>query len=271
MNRSTGSARVHSESDRGAEQSPGETLALLKRENPLFQLRSQTQELDSSERLFRDGGGMETGQYARASAALPSDSLEAVSRLLRPEHTTLEIGGGHSTVVFAAAVAKHYCINPDRTANQLVREFLENHDLWRDNVEFLGESSDVALPSLVPDAPVDVALMDGNHSFPFPMLDFHFIDRHLRAGSILVIDNVEINSVRMLADFLSMEPAYRLVSKVRDSPHYDCYTYEKVLDQVVCGWSDQGINQGRLRDLSLDIKVARFLQPLRLLKRRLVG
>ncbi len=62
MNRSTGSARVHSESDRGAEQSPGETLALLKRENPLFQLRSQTQELDSSERLFRDGGGMETGQ-----------------------------------------------------------------------------------------------------------------------------------------------------------------------------------------------------------------
>ena len=60
---------------------------------------------------------------------------------------------------------------------------LEDNPIWqRDNVEFLGESSDVALPPLAPGAPVDVALMDGNHSFPFPMLDFHFIDR--QAGII---------------------------------------------------------------------------------------
>lgn len=269
MQRSNDSADIRS--DRAAEPSPKQTLALLARENPLFQLKSQTQDLKSSELLFRDGGGMETGQFTRASAALPSDSLEVVANLLRPEHTTLEIGGGHSTVAFAAMVNQHYCINPDRTANRLVQKFLEDHDLWRNNVEFLGESSDVALPSLLPEAPIDIALMDGNHSFPFPMLDFHYIDRHLRIGSLLVIDNVEINAVRMLAEFLSLEPAYRLVSKVRDSPHYDCYVYEKVLDQVVCGWGDQGINQKRLQDLRLDIKVARYLQPLRRLKRRLLG
>lgn len=254
-----------------AERSSKEILALLARENPLFQLKSQTEDLKSSELLFRDGGGMETAQFARASAALPPDSLAAVADLLRPEHTTLEIGGGHSTVAFAAVVEQHYCINPDRTANNLVREFLARHDLWRDNVEFIGESSDVALPSLVPEAPIDVALMDGNHSFPFPMLDFHYVDRHLRVGSMLVLDNVEINSVRMLAEFLSLEPAYRLVRKVRDSPHYDCYVYEKVVDQVVCGWGDQGINRDRLQDLRLDIKVAQYLQPLRRLKRRLLG
>jgi predicted O-methyltransferase YrrM len=272
MQQSTATAySASSDSDSLTRQTPEETLALLKRENPLFQLRSKTDGLASSEQLFRDKGGTETGEFARASAALPADSLETVSRLLRPDYTTLEIGGGHSTVVFGAAVAKHYCINPDRTANKMVREFLEQHELWRDNVEFLGESSDIALPPLEPGAPLDLALMDGNHSFPFPMLDFHFIDRHLRVGSVLVIDNVEINTVRMLAEFLSLEPAYRLVSKVRDSPHYDCYVYEKVRDQIVGGWGDQGINQGRMEDLKLDIKVSRMLQPLRRLKRKLLG
>ncbi len=244
-------------------------LELLRRENPLFQLQTGNAELPSSERLFAEHGGAETRGFARASAALPPDSLAAVHGLLRPGHTTIEIGGGHSTVAFATAVARHICVNPDRTANEMVRGFLEQNGLWRDNVEFHGESSDAVLPTLEVAGGFDVALMDGNHSFPFPMLDWHFLDRHLHRGSLLVIDNVEINAVRMLTEYLDREPAYRLLERVRGSHRYDCYIYEKIQDRVVAGWNDQAINRRALASLFFDTALTASWKPLQRLKRRI--
>ncbi len=246
-------------------------LALLAREDPHFQLRTGHANLPSSERLFAERGGTDTRHFERASAALPKDSLAAVAALLGEDQHTIEIGGGQSTVVFASKVADHVCINPDRTANELVRSFLEEHDLWRDNVAFRGESSDAVLPGL--DAPqgFDVALMDGNHSFPFPMLDWHFLDRHLRRGSFLVIDNVEINAVRMLTSYLDREPAYRRVRSVRGSHRYDCYVYEKLQDRVVAGWNDQAINRSTLASLCIDATVTAAWKPLQRLKRAIFG
>ncbi|MBW2388450.1 MAG: glycosyltransferase [Deltaproteobacteria bacterium] len=252
----------------GSDAQSDPVLDLLRRENPLFQLQTGNSELPSSEKLFAENGGSDTRRFARASAALPPDSLAAVYRLLAPEQTTIEIGGGHSTVAFASVVARHICVNPDRTANELVRGFLEEHELWRDNVEFLGESSAAALPGLEIPGGLDVALMDGNHSFPFPMLDWHFIDRHLHRGSFLVIDNVEINAVRMLTEYLDREPAYRLVERVRGSHRYDCYIYEKIRDRVVSGWNDQEINRTTLMTLCLDATVTALWKPLQRIKRR---
>lgn len=264
------SARPESDKAQVSRQDPDPTLALLQRENPLFQLQTGNAALPSSEKLFVEQGGADTRQFARASAALPPDSLRAVHGLLTPHQHTIEIGGGHSTVVFADKVAHHTCVNPDRTANELVRGFLEEHALWRDNVTFHGESSDIVLPGLAPPNGYDVALMDGNHSFPFPMLDWHFIDRHMGAGSFLVIDNVEINAVRMLTEFLDREPAYRLIEKVRGSHRYDCYVYEKIQPRVVSGWNDQEINRTTLATLWFDATLTAAWKPLQRLKRRLL-
>ncbi|MBW2419717.1 MAG: class I SAM-dependent methyltransferase [Deltaproteobacteria bacterium] len=248
-----------------------ELLELLSAEHPLFQLHAGAKGLRSSEKLFVEQGGSDTSRFARASAALPLDSLQALLELLRPEQTTLEIGGGHSTVVFAASVARHYCVNPDRTANDLIRRFLSEHQLSDKGLVFVAESSDRALPGLEIEGGVDVALMDGNHSFPFPMLDWHYVDRHLRAGSLLLIDNVEINAVRMLTEYLRGEPAYRLVRRVRGGHRYDCHVYEKVCDQIVAGWSGQAINNSSLGRLFLDASMTRLWQPLLRTKRRLLG
>ena len=246
-------------------------LELLTAEHPLFQLHSGSKGLGSSERLFVEQGGSETGQFTRASAALPLDGLQVLSELLRPEHTTLEVGGGHTTVVFAASVSRHYCVNPDRTANDLIRRFLVEHELSDKALVFVPESSDRALPNLEIEGGVDLALLDGNHSFPFPMLDWHYVDRHLRSGSLLLVDNVEINAVRMLTEYLRGEPAYRLVRKVRGGHRYDCHVYEKVRDQVEAGWSGQTINQSSLGRLFFDASLTRLWQPILRAKRRLLG
>ncbi len=245
----------------------GATLKLIERENPLFQLRNGVEGVRSSERLFVERGGADTRRFERASAALPPDCLQALHDLLEPQHRTIEVGGGQSTVVFADRVEHHTCVNPDRTANELVREFLEAHGLWRENVTFHGDSSADVLPKLESTEGFDVALMDGNHSFPFPMLDWYFIDRHLGVGSLLVVDNVEINAVRMLTEYLGSEPAYRLRGKVRNSHRYDCYIYEKVEPAVVAGWNGQAINHSTLANLCLDASVTAAWKPLQRLKR----
>jgi predicted O-methyltransferase YrrM len=175
-----------------------------------------------------------------------------VSDLLDPQHETLEVGGGQSTVLFAAAVKRHVCINPDRTSNDLIQNYLTEHDLARDNVEFLAESSDDALPRIDRERRFDVALLDGNHSFPFPMVDFHYTDRLLRRGSFLVLDNVEINAVKVVADFLRGEPAYKLVRRASHKPGYNCHVYQKLDDLVTIGWSEQSMNQRPLFRLALD-------------------
>jgi len=246
-----------------------EVLELLAREAPLFQLKSGERGLSSAEGLFLEQGGTETSRFERASAALPAESLSVMDRLLRPDHVTLEVGGGHSTVLFAASVANHYCVNPDKTANRLIREFMESHGLWRDNLCFIEESSDHALPRFEAEDEIDVALLDGNHSFPFPMLEWHYVDRKLRRGGWLIVDNVEITAVRMLCEFLRSEPAYRLVEKARGSHRYDCHVYEKVADQVVSGWSAQGINHSSLMRLSLDASITNLWKPLQRLRRRI--
>ncbi len=246
-----------------------DVVKLLEIHNPSFQLKSGGPELRSSESLFAERGATDTRHLPRASAALPLRSLRALHALLSPEHTTLETGGGQSTVVFAAKVKRHYCVNPDRTANELIVDFLTEHGLRTDHVTFVDATSDVALPSLDIADQIDVALLDGSHSFPIPMIDWHYVNRYLRAGGKMVVDNVEINAVRILTEFLDMEPSYRLMSRVSRSPLYNCFIYEKVNDEASLGWGDQGINNAILWRLCTHSALTQLLRPVQRLRKRL--
>ena len=62
----------------------------------------------------------------------------------------------------------------------------------------------------------------------------------------MVIDNVEINAVRYLDEYLQGEPAYRLLKRIRNDIRYDCVAYEKVKEELTMGWKDQRINDSTL-------------------------
>jgi hypothetical protein len=49
--------------------------------------------------------------------------------------------------------------------------------------------------------PLDIVLIDGAHAFPFPFLDWYFTASALKAGGLLVIDDVQIATGTILADF----------------------------------------------------------------------
>lgn len=207
-------------------------------ERPKFQLRSGVAGLHSSEQHLFGGHAVDTRTFERAAHPIAEGVLEFIADHVQPGDKTVETGGGWSTAVFAASGAKHTCVNPDVTGNGLVAQWLAEHGVSTTSLTFVADSSDLALPAIQAAADHAMALVDGNHSHPFPLLDWHYGDRLLRVGGWMLLDNVEIGAVRHVVDFLRDEPSYRF-----GFAKWGCAIFEKVSTQRVMGWSAQRMNK----------------------------
>ena len=212
-------------------------LNFLKRERPKFQLESGKPDLASSEGFFLKNGAVPTDGLVRASHALQPETLTFLASIVRPGMTSLETGGGWSTVIFATTATEHITINPDMTANKLILEFMDSHAMNSSTVRFIEGRSDHILPSLVL-RPLDLVLLDGSHSFPIPMIDWFYTHPHLKVGGRLMLDNSAINAVRMLCDFLHLDVNYQFEKQVGD-----CTVWTKIANNALVGWGEQGLNQ----------------------------
>ena len=61
-------------------------------------------------------------------------------------------------------------------------------------------------------------------------------------NNFLLIDDVHINSVRVLCDFLIQERSYKLVTNIGNTK-----AFQKILDSRVWGWKDQKFNNEKTR------------------------
>lgn len=218
-------------------------IKVLLKENPRFQLKSGTEKLKSSEKLFW-GGAKEINQLERVSHALSENTLRYINSIVKPDTVTLETGGGYSTIIFGVNSKRHICVNPDRTSNQLIIDFLEKYGYSIESLEFIELSSDIALPALKDIDKIDIALIDGNHSFPFPIIDWYYIDKYLIPGSKILIDDSQINSIKILCGYLKVEPAYKYIRSIGR-----CMVFEKISEVITMGWAFQEINKLELRKI----------------------
>lgn len=207
---------------------------------PDFHLKSQTTEVPNAEDHFFENRGTITEGMPRTSYTIGKAVLEFMAENVKSYHVSIETGCGCSTVMFSQLSSHHTCINPDKTSNQMVRDYLTCNNLITDKLSFIEESSEYALPALVIDNGIDIALIDGSHSFPIPMIDFYYIDRLLKCNSLLLLDNVEINTVRILDEYLKSEPAYRLETTFNQGAM--CCIYRKLSSKRTMGWLRQNIN-----------------------------
>jgi len=215
-------------------------IELLVAEKPMFHLRSATQDMPNVEDFLFKKGSTNTSGFSRTSYAIEEDVLNYISSIVKPESVTIETGGGYSTIVFASKSRKHICVNPDTTANELVKNWLLSKGFSCDNLYFIEESSDRGLANLELADQIDVGLIDGSHSFPFPIIDWHFIDGFLGIGSKLLIDDTQMNSVRIIRDFLLLEKSYKEVDVIGR-----CAVFEKVKEKRTMGWLTQERIMGR--------------------------
>ena len=168
-----------------------------------------TYDLDVVQRLLHDQPSFHLGGTAHWYS-LPQ-TLEAIRASVSPGDSTIETGVGASTVVFGAGGANHTSISPDPEEHQRVREYCQRIGVNDSGITFIDGLSDDVLPSLLGhDRCLDVALIDGAHSFPFPEVDWHYMTRALKVGGKLLMDDIPIPAVAPLFRHMTLEPNWCL-------------------------------------------------------------
>jgi predicted O-methyltransferase YrrM len=138
--------------------------------------------------------------------ALDEPALRLILDNVRPGDRTLETGVGHSTVVFALAGARHTSVAPRGLEFGRVQEWCAAHGVDTGTVTFVAGLSQDVLPALPAD-PLDVALVDGDHAFPIPFLDWFHAATRLRVGGLVIVDDTQIRTGALLRAFLDSEVA----------------------------------------------------------------
>ncbi len=125
----------------------------------------------------------------------------------RPGTRTLETGSGLSTIVLAAAGAQHTCVTPSQQEADRIAAYCAMQGIDTAALKFeVGGSEDV-LPML-PREPLDLVLIDGNHGFPAPMIDWYYAGSRLRPNGVLIVDDLPLPAVAHLCRFLDGDPRW---------------------------------------------------------------
>ncbi len=169
--------------------------------------------MDVVERLVAERPSFHLGGACRWNA-LP-ETLALISRTVSPGARTVETGTGASTVVFAACGARHTAISPAPDEHERIRAWCAGAGVDASAVDFVAAPSDRALPGLAGER-FDAAFVDGKHSFPHPVIDWHYVAAGLRVGGALVVDDLAIPAVAVVARHMLLDPAWELVEVVDD-------------------------------------------------------
>jgi len=161
-------------------------------------------------RLAEDRPIFHTEDTDHTWSALPG-TLRLLAQLLPGSERTLEVGCGASTVLFAAAGTAHTAISPDPAEHERVRSYCARIGLDPGVVEFMDGLSDELLPALDPSLELDFAFIDGDHSFPHPAIDWHYVNKHLKVGGVLLVDDMPTPAVATIGRKMRSSPDWELI------------------------------------------------------------
>jgi len=154
------------------------------------------------------------GDRAGALSTLPLNRLEwyLQTHFQGQEVRSVETGCGASTIVFAQHSAHHTvsCYD-DRSEIGSSVNYAQNFPGCRhDQVKWICGPTQrpiVFAEPLTP--PVDIALIDGPHGYPFPELEYFALYRWLKPGGILIVDDIHIPTINNLHRFLLQDDSFR--------------------------------------------------------------
>ena len=137
------------------------------------------------------------------------EALEWLERNVQPGMATLETGAGASTIVFAARGAEHEAVTPAAEEEERIRRACTDRGIDDSRLTFhIGLSQDV-LPGLA-QRELDLALVDGAHGFPYPVLDWWHLAPRLRDGGRMLLDDAYLPGVAAVVDYVRSSDAWEL-------------------------------------------------------------
>jgi predicted O-methyltransferase YrrM len=146
--------------------------------------------------------------------AMGARFIEELTAIDKPR--IAETGSGLSTLVFLSLdPGAVISISPAPELHDRIRAEAVRREIALGPVRFVDDRSETALPllALVEQVELDAALIDGNHGWPAVFVDFCYLNRMLRPGGLMFIDDVQIYAVAQLVCLLREQtPHYEFVS-----------------------------------------------------------
>jgi hypothetical protein len=171
--------------------------------------------------------------------------LEYLYDHLEPGMMTLETGAGYSTIAFAIRRTNHICINPNQPECERIGHYCEQLSPGcTAGIRFVHQPSDQYLPK-ADDLPseLDVVFIDGAHRYPIPAIDWYYTDSRLKIGGLLVVDDVNIPSIKGLDEFLRVEDQWEALATIGHTAFF-----RKVAKaSYPVDWQSQKINEPFVR------------------------
>lgn len=183
------------------------------------------------------GSGSLNTKIIRAIECLPGS----------PFRYTVETGCGKSTILLSNISERHvvFCID-DRQAGKAssVNYFLQCP--YSRPVHTVFGPTQITLPAYEFEAPIDLALLDGPHAFPFPELEYYHVYPHLAEGAYLIIDDIPIASIGSFFSIIREDEMFELVDVVNGKTGILRRTAAPTFDPLGDGWARQRYNRRRL-------------------------
>lgn len=176
----------------------------------------------------------ESGAPLRVNSHIPVEEGLFLQRLVaqvKPQ-TSVEVGlaYGVSTLFICEILAtqpsaRHIVIDPHQYQPSEVHQNHQTfdgaglHNLKRAGyshlIDFRNAPSEIALPQLVAEGlHVDFAFIDGWHTFDSTLVDFFYVDRLLKPGGVVVLDDTDFPSVWKFCRYLVANRDYTVIDSL---------------------------------------------------------
>jgi hypothetical protein len=165
----------------------------------------------------------------------------------------METGCGRTTALLAKLSGHHTVFCMKDTGNTAVAEATTGDG----HVEWVYGPTQKTLPQHEFTEPLDFALIDGPHGYPFPELEYFFIYPHLSQGAWLLVDDVQIPTIHNLYSFLKDEDMFEFVARSGDTAFFR-RTSAPLFSPYGDNWWTQRYNINnmyRLKPLSVRLKI----------------
>ena len=177
-----------------------------------------------------NSGGFEQKQF---------DSLRAFfDRHLLDQRRIIETGCCNSTIFFLlTSPTSVVSIDPEESIYCRVLDYCNKNRISSDRHEMHINHSELVLPKIaeVRKRQFDFALIDGNHGWPTVFVDFWYCNMLVRKGGFVMLDDVQLHSVKELARFLAEEPSFAIVLDLGKA-----LVFEKNTDEIMTReWLEQ--------------------------------
>ena len=136
-----------------------------------------------------------------------------IDEQLTPSAVTLETGAGLSTlVILRRGVARHISVTPYPNEHEAIRTYCASVGIATDRWQAVPSSSLDWLPAATL-PPLDLVLIDGAHAFPAPFVDWCYTSEPLKIGGLMIVDDLQLVTPRILADFMRADQRWAEVQR----------------------------------------------------------